>query len=251
MMNGMELEQSNPPVFPSEPGHIYRGRSARDVVLGMNDGMVTLVSFLGGLTGSAFSHSSILYAGVMTAIAGSLSMAFGGYLAARSQMDIYKREIAREKWEIDHVPELERAEVYNLFLNFGLDARESSHITEQITANPKAWHRFMVREELGIHEERIERPLTGSLVLGVSFLVGTIPPLLPYFFIQKIGEAFTWSLFFSCLALTVAGGIKSRLSNEMPLKGAGEMLLLGGMAGAAGLFLGTLLPKFFSLLPPH
>lgn len=223
----------------------------RDVILGMNDGMVTLVSFLGGLTGSALSHAAIVYSGVMTAIAGSLSMSIGGYLAARSQNDIFKREIDREKWEIDNVPDLERAEVYNLFLEFGLDEKEADHITERITANPLAWQRFMVREELGIHEESMERPFFGSIVLGGSFLFGALPPLLPYFFTQKIGVAFTWSLIISCLVLMIAGWIKSRLSSEMPLKGAGEMLLLGGFAGATGLFLGTVLPKFFSLLPFH
>jgi VIT1/CCC1 family predicted Fe2+/Mn2+ transporter len=245
----MDPVRSTPPAFPQESGHIFSGRSARDVILGINDGMVTLVSFLGGLTGSALSHSAIVYAGVMTAIAGSISMSVGGFLAARSQIDIFNREIAREKWEIEHEPELERAEVYNLFLFFGLDSQEASHVTDRITANPTAWHRFMIREELGLHEERMERPLVGSLVLGGSFLIGALPPLLPYFFFSKIGVAFTWSLLFSCLTLTIAGWIKSRLSNEMPLKGAGEMLLLGGIAGAAGLFLGTMLPKFFSLIP--
>lgn len=243
--------QFSPPAFSAEPGHLPSGRLVRDGVLGMNDGMVTLVSFLGGLTGSGLSHSSVLYSGVMTAIAGSISMAIGGYLAARSQNDIYSREIDREKWEIDHVPDLERAEVFDLFRAFGLEEGEASHITDRITANPVAWHRFMVREELGIHEETIESPLKGSLVLGGAFLLGGVPPLLPYFFTSMIGTAFTWSLLLSCLALTGVGWIKSRLSGESPMKGAGEMLLLGGLAGAAGLFLGTILPKFMALVPIH
>lgn len=245
----MSILQSSDLQPQPEPGHLVSGRFVRDMVLGMNDGMVTLVSFLGGLTGSALPRTAIIYSGVMTALAGALSMSAGGYLAARSQNDLIRREIAREKWEIDHLPELERAEVRNLFLSFGIDALETEKITERITANPVAWHRFMVREELGIHEESMEVPITASLVLGLSFLVGAIPPIVPYFLLPEIGSAFTGSIIASCAFLAVAGAVKSRLSSESPLKGAGEMLLLGGAAGATGLFLGTMLPRVLSHLP--
>jgi len=231
-----------------EGGHLPAKRKFRDFILGMNDGMVTLVSFLGGLTGSSLPRLSILYAALMTAIAGGLSMAIGGYLGSRTQNDIFKREIDREKWEIENIPETEREEVRNLFLSFGLDPTQSDHVTERITSNPGVWHRFMIREELGIHEEDIENPLKGALVLGGSFLVGAFPPLIPYFLFPQIGTAFTWSLLFSCLTLFIFGGIKSRLSSEPPLKGAGEMLLLGGAAGVAGLFIGTFLPRILSLV---
>lgn len=232
----------------SEGGHLPAKRKFRDFILGMNDGMVTMVSFLGGLTGSSLPRPSILYAALMTAIAGSLSMAIGGYLGSRTQNDIFRREMAREKWEIENIPDTERQEVRNLFLSFGLNPEQSDHVTEKITSDPSVWHRFMVREELGIHEEDIENPLKGGLLLGGSFIIGALPPLLPYFFISKIGSAFTDSLLFSCLALFLTGSIKSRLSNEPPLKGAGEMVILGGIAGVAGLFIGTILPRFLSLI---
>ena len=232
----------------SEGGHLPAKRKFRDVILGMNDGMVTLLSFLGGLTGSSLPRLSIIYAALMTAIAGGLSMAIGGYLGSRTQNDIFRREIAREKWEIDNIPETEREEVRNLFLSFGLAPDQSDLVTEKITSNPEAWHRFMIREELGLHEEDLESPLKGGLLLGGSFLIGAIPPLLPYFLLGQIGSAFTDSLVFSCLALFLTGSIKSPLSNEPPLKGAGEMLLLGGIAGVSGLFIGTILPRLLSLL---
>jgi len=235
--------------FPPEKGHLSPGLRIRDLVLGMNDGMVTLTSFLGGLSGSPLPRTSILYSALMTALAGSLSMAAGAYLATRSQNDLVRREIKREQWEIENVPDLERKEVYELFLSFGLPPAESAHVTDRIVADPAVWHRFMVREELGIHEETIESPMKGALVLGTSFLAGSLPPLLPYFIFPRIGEAFSASLLFSLLALGVTGSIKSRLAGEKAFKGAGEMIILGGLAGAAGLFLGELLPRFFNLAP--
>ncbi len=194
---GLHLQDSIFSANSSEGGHLPAKRKFRDVILGMNDGMVTLVSFLGGLTGSSLSHPSILYAALMTTMAGGLSMAIGGYLGSRTQNDIFKREIAREKWEIENIPDTERQEVRNLFLSFGLDPEQSDLVTEKITSNPSVWHRFMIREELGIHEEDLENPLKGGLILGGSFMIGAIPPLLPYFFIHQIGSAFTDSLVFS------------------------------------------------------
>ena len=244
--NSMIKDSSSSP-FPPEAGHLPSGLRIRDVVLGMNDGMVTLTSFLGGISGAPLSHTSILYAGLMTSLAGSLSMGAGALLATQSQNDLIRREIARERWEIAHVPELEKQEVYNLFISFGLPPEESHHITERIVADPEVWHRFMVREELGIHEEAMESPVKSAATLSLSFMAGALPPLLPYFFFPKAYEAFSVALVLSLLTLAVTGSIKSRLAGESPFKGAGEMILLGGAAAAAGLFLGEILPRFFHL----
>ncbi len=243
------MNENNSPSSPfsSEAGHLPAGLRIRDVVLGMNDGMVTLTSFLGGLSGSPLSHTSIIYSALMTALAGSLSMGAGAFLAARSQNDLIRREIERERWEIANVPELEKKEVYELFLSFGLPPEESTLVTERIVADPAVWHRFMVREELGIHEEAIEAPARSAALLAISFLAGAIPPLLPYFFFPRAYEAFTAALALSLLSLAVTGSLKSRLAGEPSFKGAGEMVFLGGAAAAAGLFLGEILPRFFHL----
>ncbi len=243
----MDANNSSSNPFSPETGHLPSGLRIRDVVLGMNDGMVTLTSFLGGLSGAPLSHTSILYSGLMTALAGSLSMGAGAFLAARSQNDLIRREVERERWEIANVPELERKEVYDLFISFGLPPEEATHVTDRIVADPKVWHRFMVREELGIHEENIESPAKSAALLAGSFLAGALPPLLPYFFLPRAYEAFTAALGLSLLTLAVTGSLKSRLAGEPPLKGAGEMVLLGGAAAAVGLFLGEILPRFFHL----
>jgi hypothetical protein len=72
---------------PLESWHSPEGRKIKDSVLGINDGLVTVVSFIGGLTGSALPMHMIFFSGVMSNIAGAISMFLGGYMAARSQRD--------------------------------------------------------------------------------------------------------------------------------------------------------------------
>lgn len=233
----------------TEIWHSPKGRKIREIVLGMNDGVVTVVGFLGGLTGSAFPVRSAFLSGLMTAIAGSLSMALGGYLSSKSQNDFFKREMDREWKEIHEVPHLERQEVLEILKRMEFTDAEATSFTNRITNNPRVWHEFMMKEELGILTSAIDNPAREGALLGFSFMAGGLPPLLPYLFFSNGGKAFNVSLALSTLTLAVLGIFKSRLTREPVYKGAIEMALLGGIAALVGLFLGTLIPRVFHIAP--
>ena len=233
----------------TEIWHSPRGRKIREIVLGMNDGVVTVVGFLGGLTGSAFPVRAAFLSGLMTTLAGSLSMALGGYLSSKSQNDFFKREMDREWKEIHEVPHLERQEVLEILKRMEFTDTEAASFANRITNNPRVWHEFMMKEELGIFTSAIDNPLIEGGLLGISFLAGGVPPLLPYLFFANVGMAFNVSLAFSTLTLAILGIFKSRLTREPLFKGAIEMALLGGIAALIGLFLGTIIPRIFHLAP--
>ena len=227
----------------TEIWHSPKGKRIREIVLGMNDGIVTVIGFLGGLTGSAFSARTVLFSGIMTGIAGSLSMFLGGYLSAKSQGDFFQRERDREWKEIHEVPDIERQEVYEILLSMGFSKEESLLFRDRITSDPKRWHDFMMKEELGILGTGSERPLSEGTWLGFSFLIGSIPPVLPYAFLSNTGTSFDISLLLSLFSLGLLGILKSRLTREPIYKGASEMVILGGIAALLGLFLGAMLPR--------
>ena len=227
----------------TEAWHSPHGRRIRDVVLGMNDGLVTVVSFLGGLTESAISSRSVVLAGIMTGIAGSLSMFFGGYLASKSQSDFFQREREREWNEIHELPQMERNEVMEILERMSFTFEEARLFTDRLTSNPEVWHEFMMKEELGILDSSKGTPLRDGGRLGLSFLLGSIPPIVPYFLENNTGKAFNIALFVSVLSLSVLGVFKSRLTHEPAYKGALEMALFGGIAAILGLFTGSVLPR--------
>ncbi len=236
----------SPRLEHTELWHSPKGKRIREIVLGMNDGIVTVVGFLGGLTGSAFSSRNILLSGIMTGVAGSLSMFLGGYLSSKSQSDFFRRERDREWKEIHEVPHIERQEVFDILRSMGFNEEESLLFRNRITENPKRWHDFMMREELGILGTDTERPLSEGGWLGLSFLIGSVPPIVPYSLLSNVGTAFDFSLLLSILALGLLGIIKSRLTREPFYKGASEMVIFGGIAAILGLFLGTMLPRILS-----
>ena len=227
----------------TEGWHSPHGRRIRDIVLGMNDGMVTVVSFLGGLTGSAISSRAVLLGGIMTGIAGSMSMFFGGYLAAKSQSDFFQRERDREWREIHDLPQMERNEVMEILERMNFTQDEAKLFTNRITSNPEVWHEFMMKEELGILDSSKGTPFRDGAWLGLSFLLGSIPPVIPYVLENNTGKSFDLSLFISVLSLAALGIFKSRLTREPFYKGAVEMALFGGIAAILGLFTGTVLPR--------
>ncbi len=230
-----------------EAWHSPEGRRIKDAVLGINDGVVTVVSFVGGLTGSALPMHTIFFSGVMSNIAGSISMFLGGYMASRSQRDFYQRESRREWDEIRDTPELEQKEVVDILLKMHFSQEEASLFVKRITKDPHLWHSFMMKEELGLSDTDSPHPLKDGAWLGTSFLLGGTPPLLPYAWVHSLSLAFDLSLSLSIVVLATLGVIKSYYSSEPAIKGAGEMVLLGGSAALAGLFLGTILPKLFHL----
>src|SRR5687767_10293915 len=84
-----------------EDWHTPTGRVIREIIFGVNDGLVTTIGFLAGVTSSIAHGRYILLAGIAEVVAGAISMALGAYLATKSQREFFHSEIEQEKWEID------------------------------------------------------------------------------------------------------------------------------------------------------
>ena len=83
-----------------EDWHTPKGRAIREIIFGMNDGLVTTIGFLAGVTGSISQGRYILLAGMAEVVAGAVSMGIGAYLATKSQQEFFHSETEQEKWEI-------------------------------------------------------------------------------------------------------------------------------------------------------
>ncbi|MDQ3949169.1 MAG: VIT1/CCC1 transporter family protein, partial [Gemmatimonadota bacterium] len=84
---------------PSEPWHRARsGGFLRNVVYGFNDGLTANFGLVAGVVGAtaAQQHQMVIVAGVAGLIADALSMGSSGYLAAKSEQEVYAHEIAME-----------------------------------------------------------------------------------------------------------------------------------------------------------
>src|SRR5213595_516655 len=99
----------------AEPWHkTGSGGFLRNVVYGFNDGLTANFGLVAGVLGAAATqqgHDAIKIAGVAGLIANALSMGSSGYLAAKSEQEVYANEIAMERDEVALMPEVERDEL--------------------------------------------------------------------------------------------------------------------------------------------
>src|SRR5947207_12377936 len=142
-----------------EDWHAPQGRLIREIVFGANDGLVTLVGFVAGVTGALSTTRPIILASEALIVAGSVSMGIGAYLSSKAQREFFEHEIQRERWEIEQMPDMEMAEVREHYQSMGFAPEEVDMIVKRITSNPKLWLRFMMVEELGLVEKSFDNPV--------------------------------------------------------------------------------------------
>src|SRR5205823_15042026 len=104
-------------------------------------------------------------------LAGGISMALGGYLAARTAKQILDQRIETERFEIEHEPEEERAERSAIYRNKGFSGPLLHRVVAHLTANQERGHRAMVHDELGVVEGTHINPWSAGAQIGLSFVI--------------------------------------------------------------------------------
>jgi len=243
---GQELLAKRHNQYHGEEWHTPRGRMIREVVFGFNDGLVTCIGFVVGVTSSLVSAPLVLLTGVAMAVAASLSMAIGAYLSTKSQNEFFQREVQRERREIDELPGKERQEVDEILTDMGFEPQEREILSKRITGNKEMWIRFMMREELGILDEDFDNPVKAGLVMGLAFVLGSIPPLVPYLVQQDAIVAMQWAIGIALVAAFLAGAAKTLVAKTVWWKSGLEMMVLSALAAAIGFIVGHFISKVIS-----
>src|SRR5437667_3824052 len=170
----------------AEPWHkTGSGGFLRNVVYGFNAGLTANFGLVAGVIGATVTtqHHTVILAGVAGMIADALSMGSSGYLAAKSEQEVYAHEIAMERDEIALMPEVERDELALIYEAKGMDAESANRLATQVMADPQRMLEEQVQEELGISTPRMS-PLREGWVTGGATAVGALIPVFPFFFWQ-------------------------------------------------------------------
>ena len=216
-----------------EEKHIQSSDLIRDVVIGMSDGLTVPFALAAGLTGAVTNSSIIVIAGIAEIVAGSIAMGLGGYLAGKTELDHYNNELKREYEEVERIPEMEKKEVKDFFANIGLSEEIQDMASEEIAKDKKQWVDFMMKFELGLAKPDPKRATKSALNIGLSYAVGGIIPLSPYFFIPVSSEALKYSVIATLVCLFIFGYFKSRITGVPVLSGALKVMMIGALAAAA------------------
>jgi vacuolar iron transporter family protein len=217
--------------------HPHRGNWLREIVFGLNDGLVTTLVFI--MAVSEVAPARLLLVVLGEVLAGGISMALGGFLAARTAKQILDQRIATERYEIEHEPEEERAELNTIYRNKGFSGPLLQHVVNHLTADQERWHRAMVHDELGVVEETHINPWLEGSQIGISFVIGGFIPMIPL--LLSLPHVQWWAYGLTALTALALGAIKSRYTPQGPVRAGLEFLAVVTVGTLAGVGVGWLL----------
>lgn len=221
--------------------HLESSDLLTDIVIGMSDGLTVPFALAAGLSGAVDSTAVIVLAGVAEIAAGSIAMGLGGFLAGKTEQDHYASELKREYWEVDHLPEKEEEEVRVFFEGLGLSPALQQEATKELIKDKDRWVEFMMKHELGLDKPDPKRAGRSAFNIGLSYVVGGLVPLSPYFFIDDSIKALEVSAIITLICLFVFGYFKSKLTGVNPLTGGLKVMMIGAAAAATAFAIAKLI----------
>jgi VIT1/CCC1 family predicted Fe2+/Mn2+ transporter len=173
-------------------------------------------------------------------LAGSFSMAAGGYVSVRAQREVVAQQIAIEKEELEMSPREEEEELSLIYQAKGIPEHEASRLANRIIQNPKTAIDTLAREELGLDPAGLGSPWTAAMSSFVAFVLGAFVPVAPYLLTSGT-KAWIASASLSFCALFSVGAVLSIFTARGPLPSGARMLAIGLSVSAITYSVGWLL----------
>jgi VIT1/CCC1 family predicted Fe2+/Mn2+ transporter len=218
-----------------EPWHkTGAGGFLRTVVYGFNDGLTANFGLVAGMIGAQgdlqMASHAVVVAGLAGAAADALSMGSSGYLAAKSEREVFEHEIAMEREEIRLMPELEEEELSLQYQAKGIPEGQAAALAAQIMQDPARALEEQVREELKIGEAT-STPMREAWVTGTATALGALIPVAPL--LIDTGPVAIWSSFaLAMLSHFGVGAARSFFTGRGVIRSGMDMFLVGlGVAG--------------------
>ncbi|HEY2804958.1 MAG TPA: VIT1/CCC1 transporter family protein [Gemmatimonadales bacterium] len=227
-----------------EPWHrAESGGFLRNVVYGFNDGLTANFGLVAGVIGAAVSSRVVLVSGVAGMFADALSMGASGYLAAKSEQEVYANETAMEAEEIRLMPEVEADELALIYEAKGIAPDEARRRADQIIRDPERALAESVREELGIGAAR-STPMREGVVTGLATAVGALIPVAPFVVFTSGGNtAIAASFALSMGSHFAVGAARSVFTGRTVLRSGADMFVVGLGVAAIGYLVGGALAR--------
>jgi VIT1/CCC1 family predicted Fe2+/Mn2+ transporter/rubrerythrin len=227
-------------ILGREKWHTTSGGWISGAIYGANDGLAAVFGIVAGVAGATGGSEFVLTAGLAGAIASSLSMATGAFLAERSQMEVVAANLEQERREIAEHPEEELEELSLFYQLKGLDKASADALADSVADHPDALLGMLAAEEFGITRSD-GHPVQAAFAGGLSTAAGAIVPVIPFFFATG-STAVIAAAVISIVAHFLVGAAKSLVTLRSWWASGFEMTLAGVIVGGALYGIGLALP---------
>jgi VIT1/CCC1 family predicted Fe2+/Mn2+ transporter len=226
-----------------EPWHrTESGGFLRNVVYGFNDGLTANFGLVAGVIGASVDTRIVLVTGIAGVFADALSMGSSGYLAAKSEQEVYAHEITMERDEIRMMPEVEEEELALLYEVKGVEPERARSMAHDIMRDPERALAEKVREELKIGEAHAT-PFREGWITGLATAVGALIPVAPFFFFET--ALAIWTAFaIAMLSHFGVGAARSFFTGRGIVRSGLDMFVVGLGVAVVGYFVGDLVSRW-------
>jgi len=217
------------------------GNSLRAAVLGANDGLVSNFSLVMGVAGAQLSSTQILITGLAGLAAGAGSMAMGEWISVMNARELYGRQIAIEREELEEAPEEEREELALIYQAKGLPPDQAAELADRLISSPEQALDTLSKEELGIDPDELGGSATAAAGTSfVLFAIGAVIPIVPYIFLSGTLAA-VLSAVLCTLALFGIGALITLVTGRSVLFSGTRQVVIGLAAAALTFGIGRLI----------
>ena len=226
--------------------HIGESRQYwRDIILGVNDGLVSIFLLVVGVVGGGLATRQVFLTAVAGAVAGAVSMAAGEYLATKSQDEVLEAELTLERSHLRDFRELELAQLREMFLDMGISEDDVGGVVAAFNRSDEALLIAMKSLEFGVVESERRSPYMAMVISGGLFLAGSLPSVLPFAFVTAPGFGLVLASLFTLVGLFAVGVMKASVAGTGRIMSGLENLVIAGIGGIIAWFVGDIVGSAF------
>ena len=219
----------------------HRRTNVREIVFGFNDAAISILALIAGVIGGSLTRGQTTVAALSGIIGGAISMAIGAYISTKSEIEHHRSEIMRESREIREWPDIEREELRQIYMKKApFTEEEMEIILDRLTGDDQVFLDTMMKEELGLFEERFESPVKVALVMFVAFIFGGLFPIVPFLLFSAPFTGLVASSLVTFGALFFIGVWKTTFTERHWLPSGLEMVGVGVVAAVVPYLLGDI-----------
>jgi VIT1/CCC1 family predicted Fe2+/Mn2+ transporter len=218
----------------------------REIVFGVQDGVLTTAGVLAGLSGAVSVRSQVILAALASTAAGALSMGAGAYLGTRAETEVLRSELRRARREAQRQPYMVQESLLDALSKEGLSREAGYRVVQLLSSAPDALYATAEEKIYGLSGATFGNPIADGLLMGVAFLVGALVPLLPFMLISSVRTGLFAGMGTTALVLFSVGYfVEGRLSDaRRPTLSGLRFLAIAMGAAAIGYLIGLAIAPF-------
>lgn len=215
--------------------------NVREIVFGMQDGILTTAGILCGLSGALPARYEVILTALASTAAGAISMAAGAYLGTRAEREVLSGELERAREAVSDEPYLMQESLLNQLAKEGLGREASYRVVKLLSASPKALTRTAEQKVYGIGPDLAGNPVLDGVVMGIAFVGGALVPLIPYLVTTSTTLGLAGAVAATAAALFAVGFFTGWLAESSRWRSGVRFLMVALGAAIAGYALGKLI----------